>query len=385
MFVTDFVNLSIILIVVFGSYHLKLIPLWCTVILSVLAATPFTLNGVLFLPSYMPDQFLYLDHVIALRRFELHETFSDMNNQVRTASLLFAVAPLPFVDTLFGLAFVNRLFLTILIIWLYAKKNITDFALLFLLFYPSLLLYSSLALRDMMITAFMVVSIIQFVDRKWISTIIILIPLYLLKPQNAMIMVLFFGVYLTLTRGNVLNDLKYILIPIGAVCSIPLLPLVIGRLDAFRQIMFLQDGQDVDAYISIASLKTFMMQAPLAGPYFLVKPLPMEATGFLQYIQSTENILIVLVIALLLYLASLTQKNLALKWIFFLAISMTIYGLVVFNFGTSVRYKFPFITAFVIGIYYDYYRATGQKITAPILLVLSKYLQGKLYFVKKKL
>lgn len=375
MFITDLVNVLIILTVILFSYHLKLIRLWCTIVLSVLVATPFTLNGVLFSPSYMPDQFLYLDHVLALRRFDLLETFPNMNNQVKTASILFAITPLPYLNSLFGLALVNRLLFTILFIWLYAKKNIRDFALLFLLFYPSLLLYSSLALRDMMVAAFMVIATIQFLDRKWTNTLIFILPLYFLKPQNAMIMVLFFGVYLTLTRDYFLSDMKFILITIVTLCIIPLLPLIIERLDALRLILFLQDGGDIEAYISITSLKTFMLNAPVAGPYFLLKPLPMEATGILQQVQSAENILVTLMIIILLYLASLTQKNIALKWALFLIISMSIYGLVVSNYGASVRYKFPFIMVFVVGIYYDYYLKTGQKITAPILLILSRYLK----------
>ena len=49
-------------------------------------------------------------------------------------------------NTKFG--FFNRLITTILIIWLYSKKNLRGWSLLFVVFYPSLLLYSSLALRD---------------------------------------------------------------------------------------------------------------------------------------------------------------------------------------------------------------------------------------------
>jgi len=132
--------------------------------------------------------------------------------------------------------------------------------------------------------------------------------------------------------------------------------------------MFPQDVRDVETYIhiSIAPLKTFILHTPFAGPYFLAKPLPMEAPRLLQYIQSIENVLIV--IAILLYLASLTQKNKALKWSLFLVIPMSIYGLVVFDFGTAVRYTFPLIAVFVVGIYYDYHCTTGRQITAPILL-----------------
>ena len=38
---------------------------------------------------------------------------------------------------------------------------------------------------------------------------------------------------------------------------------------------------------------------------------------------------------------------------------MTIYGLVVYNFGTAVRYKFVIIVTYVIGLSYELYTIKG--------------------------
>ena len=40
-------------------------------------------------------------------------------------------------------------------------------------------------------------------------------------------------------------------------------------------------------------------------------------------------------------------------WVLFLAASMTIYGLVVANYGTAVRYRYPFIVVYVLFVCAD--------------------------------
>ena len=55
-----------------------------------------------------------------------------------------------------------------------------------------------------------------------------------------------------------------------------------------------------------------------------------------------------------IFLRNYFDKNLALKWSFLLIGSMSLYSIVIFNYGTAVRYKFPFIVVFVVGLSYEY-------------------------------
>ena len=75
------------------------------------------------------------------------------------SNMMLAFIPLPYVETFQSLGFFNRLLATIITIWLYASKNLRGWPLLFLLFYPSFILYSSLALRDTLIFLFMIMSV----------------------------------------------------------------------------------------------------------------------------------------------------------------------------------------------------------------------------------
>jgi hypothetical protein len=61
--------------------------------------------------------------------------------------------------------------------------------------------------------------------------------------------------------------------------------------------------------------------------------------------------------------ASRVDKNIAIKWLVYIVAAFSIYGLVVFNFGTAVRYKFPFIIIAVVGMAYELYLKHGVFIS----------------------
>jgi hypothetical protein len=88
--------------------------------------------------------------------------------------------------------------------------------------------------------------------------------------------------------------------------------------------------------------------------YMLLKPFPWEATNLVQLIQSVENIFILALLVWVLRKKVLTHI-IRRKLIFLnilLILSMTIYGLVTFNFGTAARFRFPFIVVYLIFYFY---------------------------------
>ena len=93
-----------------------------------------------------------------------------------------------------------------------------------------------------------------------------------------------------------------------------------------------------------------------------MKPLPWEADSFLQLIQSFENILIFIFLGYMFIKTSRFDKQIAFKWFVYLFAALSIYGLVVFNFGTAVRYKFPFIVIVIVGMAYELYLKHGKLI-----------------------
>lgn len=334
-----------------------LIPSWIALVLGFSAFLPYLLNGVLFSATYMPDQFKYLSNVQSIREFDLSNVV--YSKSVQLASWFLAFIPLPFVETINSLGFYNRFLITILIIWLYASKKIRGLAMLILLIYPSLLLYSSLALRDTLVFLFMILSVIFFIENRKILAFLVSIPLFFMKFQNFFLMLVFFVVYLTFTKGTIFYKARYFFLPLVLAGLAPFIMAIIELLDFYRRAMFLEDGGDVYLYTPISTLGEFLVLGVQSAPYFLVKPLPWEASSVFQFIQSIENLVLFIFLIFIFYKAYAVDKLTAIKWIAVLFSALTIYGLVVFNFGTAARYKFPFILITVIGLAYDLYLRHG--------------------------
>lgn len=359
MFFFDFPNLLAIFIIILISFRIGLIPLWLSFFLGVTALTPFFLNDVLFPASLMPDQYRYLDAVQNIRSFDFNYYYSPT---VEFASRMLALIPLPYAETMQSLGFFNRLIATAMTIWLYSSKNLRGWPLLFFLFYPSFLLYSSLGLRDTLVLLFMLISVILFIERKILISILALSPLIFIKFQNFFLIIIFFVIHLSFSKGSFFYRFRFLLLPLTLAALAPFIMTIIELLDFYRMYFFKDDGGDLNSYIPIKTIEQFLVVALQSAPYFMIKPLPWETSSFLQFIQSIENILLVSFLIFIFLKVLRFDKTIALKWFLFLIASFSIYGLTVFNFGTAVRYKFPFIIVLVIGITYELYLKHGMLI-----------------------
>mgnify|MGYP001345398005 FL=1 len=366
MFFYDIPNLLAILILIVASFRMSLIPLWLSFFLGVFALTPFFLNDVLFPATYMPDQFAYYDRVHEIRSQGLIAGLLniDFDNNIKllVSNWMLAIIPLPYVETIKSLGFFNRLIATTLIIWLYSSKNLRGWPLLFVLFYPSFLLYSSLALRDTLVLVFMIVPVILFLENRRLLALIVSSPLFFIKFQNFFLILIFFVVHLYYSRGSIFYRYRYMFLIIVVGGLAPFIMEIIKLLDFYRWALFYEDGGFLRDYVPIKTFSEFVVVSLQSAPYFLMKPFPWESSNFLQLIQSVENIFIFTVLAFMFLKASSIDKKIAIKWLAYLIAAFSIYGLVVFNFGTAVRYKFPFILIVIIGMAYELYLKHGKLI-----------------------
>ena len=366
MFFYDIPNLLAILILIVVSFRMGLIPLWLSFFLGLFALAPFFINDVLFPATYMPDQFAYYDRVHDIRSQGfisglLNIDFTN-NTKMLVSNWLLAIVPLPYVETIKSLGFFNRLIATALTIWLYSSKNLRGWPLLFILFYPSFLLYSSLALRDTLVLLFMIAPVILFIENRRLLALIVSLPLYFIKFQNFFLILIFFVVHLYYSRGSIFYRFRYLFLIIVIGGLSPFIMEIIKLLDFYRWALFYEDGGLYSEYVPIKTFSEFMVIAIQSAPYFLMKPFPWESSNILQFIQSVENIFIFVVLAFMFSKASSIDKKIALKWLVYLIAAFSIYGLVVFNFGTAVRYKFPFILIVIIGMAYELYLKHGKLI-----------------------
>jgi hypothetical protein len=353
MFFYDIPNLLAIIIVIFVAFRFGLIPIWLLFFLILFAFTPFFLNDVLFPASYMPDQFRYFDSTQRLRDFNF-ET-SGNNLKLDVSNWILASIPLPYIETIKSLGFFNRLIATVLIIWLYASKNLRGWPLLLILFYPSFLLYSSLALRDTLVLTFMILAVVFYIEKRILLALIVSLPLAIIKFQNFFLIIIYFVIHSYFTKDSVIHRFRHLFIVIILAGLTPYILTIIDLVDFYRRALFIEDGGMYSLYIHINTLDEFAVAAIKSAPYFLMKPLPWEANSLLQLIQSLENCLILISLIYIFIKAYKVDRSIAIKWFIYLVAAFSIYGLVIFNFGTAVRYKFPFIIIIFIGIAYELY------------------------------
>jgi hypothetical protein len=365
-FLYDIINLQFVLILYFiAVYYLRLDALKSFLVLGHLIAI-FLLNDVLFEPSYWSDQRRYLWSTMNIREqlFSLQGTSVGDVPKQWFASFIFAFLPVPFINSIQSIAMIN--FLLYLLSFVYLRKkgvssNSIDF---FFLLYPSFLLYSSLALRETLITFFMILGLhFLIVEEKRLTALIFTLPLAVIKIQNFLILVLTYVIYLFFKKGSMQRYLIFFgsgLLVIFFGNHIPIINVLFERIDYYRWNLIAENfgynwnfmgGYDYQPFVSGFSIIPLVIKSFV---YMLLKPFPWEVTNLVQLIQSVENIfiiaLIVWVVKKKIFMPIIKRKLLFLNIL--LVLSMTIYGLVTFNFGTAARFRFPFIVIYLVFYFY---------------------------------
>lgn len=343
-----------LLIIILGFKYK--VPYNFQIILFLHCLVPFVLNYVLFDPYYMPDQFKYLKGVYAIRNGDigLIDAIIDPGN-VLQASAMLAIIPLPTPVSVISIGFYNTILYLMLFFILYKKKVFTHLSVWFYLLFPSAALYSALSLRETLVFFFMVLTIVYARESKLLRSSLCLIPLYLIKFQNFFMLAPIVAIYFIFkVSKNGMSISKSVII--GVISIIGLIvsaPLAIPLINKFRVSMYVEDGGDPNDIQIISGIVDFITQGISSGLYFLSKPFIWEARGLLPIIQSFENTFVLVILFLITRQAWKKSPNRLAFWLLFMAFSMSIYGLVVFNYGTAVRYRYPFIMIYVLFICAD--------------------------------
>jgi hypothetical protein len=356
-----------VLFVIVGSRLLR-VPVSVQLVLLGHCILPFFLNGILFPFSYMPDVFKYWREFNAIRAGELGFLQAISGNNVEQASALFSVLPLPFAVTPLSLGFHNTFLLVALFFWLYGKKVFTPASMWFFLLYPSLALYTALGLRDTFILVFMVMAVQWAREGRWVAICIPLWLLLLIKFQNffivapVLILYLVFGV----RRSGISVGKGLIALGVGVAALIGISPFALPIVNHFRVAMFVEDGGEAAQVQLIGGPGEFVFEGLTSGLHFLLKPFPWEASNALQLVQSAENLVVGMILVILIRAAWRRVPRKLIFWLLFMTFALSIYGLVVFNYGTAARYRYPFVVLFVIFVCADCHVRSLFKPFAPV-------------------
>lgn len=352
----DLPSLSICLFtIIFFGYKFQ-VPRNYQIVLALHCLLPMFLNDVLFSASYMPDQFKYWLAVNQIRSGEVgfFRALSDPNNVLQASAFLSAL-PFPVPVSVISLGFYNTFLYIVLFFVLYKKKIFTKFSVWFYLLFPSLALYTGLSLRETLILFFMVLAVVYARESKVFKSILCMVPLYLIKFQNFYIVgpiVLLYFLFNVAKKGMSLTKALFI----GAIGLVSLLvsaPIALPLVNKYRVSMFTEDGGDPSDIELISGAGDFVFQGLTSGFYFLSKPLPWEAASALQLIQSFENLFILAILFLITRQAWRKSPDRLAFWLLFMALAMSVYGLVVANYGTAVRYRYAFVLMYVLFVCAD--------------------------------
>lgn len=352
----EFPSLFICLLLIFvGGYKLSVHKKY-QLVLVLHCFLPFFLNDVLFSTTYMPDQLQYWQWTNEIRAGNLTIIDALVGGQnTQRASIFFALMPFPTPVSPISLGFNNTFIYVGLFFILFAKNIFTRLSVWFYLLFPSLALYTALSLRETLILFFMTLAIVYARESKLLKSALLIVPVYLIKFQNFFILgpiVLLYFVFNVAKKG--MGLVKALTIGLISLSGLLLsAPIAIPMVNKFRVAMFVEDGGDPEDITLIAGVGDFIMQGLTSGFYFLSKPLIWEATSFLQLVQSFENLFILAVLFIVTRQAWKARPDKLAFWLLFMALAMSVYGLVVANYGTAVRYRYAFVLIYILFVCAD--------------------------------
>lgn len=324
----------------------------------------FLFNGFLFDPNYMPDQFKYLKVAQNIRDFDFFND-DDFSNgyTVYFAGVIFGLSPIPFINSLYSLGMINFLLYFFIFLFMHNKGFLNSKPVVyFYLLCPSLLLYSSVALRDMLIFFIMFFGVYYLLlTKKVVFGFLILFALKFLKFQNLLIVMT--SLVLSFINFKKL-ELKQIFFVFFAFFIVYIMFedfFTIERLNFYRWAFYNENLSDVTpAFIPLNSFTDVLLSVVPSTLNMFFRPLPWMEEGVFQLAQFLENVGVFCIIVYILYLNT-KYKVWKLQEVKFLNVllllALVIYGLVSYNSGTAVRYKFPFVTIYVVYSLYFIYQA----------------------------
>tara|TARA_B110000027_G_scaffold120070_1_gene133243 strand:- start:36 stop:698 length:663 start_codon:yes stop_codon:yes gene_type:complete len=218
----------------------------------------------------------------------------------------------------------------------------------------------------------MIVGTICLVDKKYLTFFLVILPLYFIKFQNFFFMLILLGIFMIFKKPPLNYRIRYIFFGLIIFGLYTYIDDIIYLLDLSRRAFFVEDGNDLLLYEPIVDFFNMLFLGATSLLEFVMKPLPWQADNSFQLIQSIENILVLFFLIIFTLNTFKKDKLITIKWILFFSFVMSVHGIIVFNYGTAVRYKFIFIMVYVVGLAYEIYKVHGHLLFFDFKKVISK-------------
>ncbi len=276
-------------------------------------------------------------------------------------AIIYSLIPMPSISTFASIGLINKLYLFFLYIFL--KKYIPQYQNLLILgatlVLPSILLYSSLGLRDNLIFCTQVLLLITLVKRQLFLSTALLAILSAIKIQNGLVFsFLYIGVFIFQADKNLKALSLYCVLVFIAMLVMG--DILLATLNYFKLAFLSEDNAiaNLNSYVPYQSIIQLIIISPLSFIEGMIRPLPQNLTTSIFLMESLAQL------SIIIYLFRRRLKEYFYNPQFLLVLITFIMGivlnnLVIENDFTYIRYKYTFISMFII--YLLIYKTLSQK------------------------
>ena len=333
--------------------------------------TPLVINYFVISPGMFGDQFEYAGEVMSLKAtgtsLETIALFQyAQTNPITLTAKILGVTPLPNFMTVTSLAFANKFFLFVTFLWFKRFFSNENEVLLYFLI-PSLILYSSMSLRDTLIIVLSILCIINLIRDRYVFAVVFLTPLFILKLQMFSFLLLYL-VARVLFRAHIHSYLFLLFIFVVMIGGFIMEEQLLEVLNLYRLAFAAEDFVGLDGSVSykayniygaglaesleLSSLADAIFKAILNLPNFFIMPLPWNWTNIFYPVQAFESWLLIYLYVRLGMKQNLYKNPEFILLTFILMVGSSIYALFLFNEGTFVRYRFTLYYPFLLAAFY---------------------------------
>ena len=332
--------------------------------------TPLIINYFIISPSLFGDQFQYAGEAMSLKatgssaELTVADTWGIGNTVTLTAKML-GVVPLPNYMTVTSLAFANKFLLFVTFLWLKRFFTNENEVLLYFLI-PSIILYSSMSLRDTLVIILSLIFIINLLRDRYVFAVVCLPPLLVLKIQVFTVLILYLIARLLFRAHKNYHLFTFFVLGV-MIGGVIMEEQILEVLNLYRLAFVAEDFIAPDGSISYAAWSAYggnsealvlssvgdaIFKAILNLPIFFIMPLPWNWSNIFYPLQALESWLLIYLYVRLAMKQNIYKNPEFILLTFILLIGSSIYALLMENEGTFVRYRFTLFYPFLLAAFY---------------------------------
>lgn len=271
------------------------------------------------------------------------------------AALILSLIPIPFIVSTASLGFSNKLIYILTIIYLKNKKSLHHISLTIFLFFPSLLFYTSVGLKDTLVWSFTCLCVNFFLKKKYFLLLIFFSLLFSIKWANSLLLLFFLFAHTILFIEFQKKFKAYLILFFILLMFLFLFSYgeaVMDYLNHIRGSQWTAGNQFSKPDIIKFNFK-FIFELIEGLKRFFFSPNFYEVESSIQLFVLFENFLSIVILLIVLVKCTNLNKSRAIFWFGFLIAFALIYGITTINFGTLNRWKISIILVYIFASLLD--------------------------------